>query len=752
MKIPEALRKDNSLQDSNPWSLDIPKLPEKQRDVILKQAFGDQKSLNDFQFILRDIMQGDNSLRDREEYKHLNLPQIRVALEWLIENEVMSEQLKGLLITEPWRVAFKREPPTPSSFLDEKYLGPMVENLWRPLRRSFIDFFDPLKSWRTAVLVASIGSGKSTLTCLIFAYISVCYALMWSPHKFFSKMSTSVFALVFCAVSQKKGSEVYLEPILQLFESSPYFERLRTHGEMKEAERLNLRSEDVEKIQFTTSSPSSVLQSLNGLNWKLIAQAGSLLGVNILGGAMTELSFFHEAGWGEDKIRTFFTKLRQRISNRFSNSYYARMILDSSPYSMENFPDSWIWGEAQESTDNFFYTGSRWDLFPEEFDEVYKVEYDESTGRIVDLKSEFDWDNSFMLYKGGNGKLPLPIPEEWEAARYDAVDLIRCPRRRITANGVEDFLQKANENPIEFMRDICGIPSGTADRIFYDPEKVEACFSSGLKNIYGCIKAPAMEDPEHLIWNQVSQTFFYKVMDKYHFYYAPELVRCVSVDQSLSKDMTSIAMSHIEMDPVRIDPQTQQPMRLFVTDFTIMINPKGGLINLDAIKFFIHDLRRLGNLRIVHTSFDGYESASTKQFLLRSGMTVDYVSVDRDNAPYQTFIDMVFKNRWYCGKNVFVKNNMKSLQMRKRKVSGSLKIDHSKGELVYDTTGNWDVDLAGINAKDSTDAIAGNIWLMTTYMQDFPPIKKFNPVESLDRTYEIVSKKNEEYLSGMNLI
>jgi hypothetical protein len=70
-------------------------------------------------------------------------------------------------------------------------------------------------------------------------------------------MVTSVFALVFCAVSQKKGSEVYLEPILQLFESSPYFERLRTHGEMKEAELQNLKSDVVEKVQFTTSTPSA---------------------------------------------------------------------------------------------------------------------------------------------------------------------------------------------------------------------------------------------------------------------------------------------------------------------------------------------------------------------------------------------------------------------------------------------------------------------------------------------------------------
>jgi hypothetical protein len=454
----------------------------------------------------------------------------------------------------------------------------------------------------------------------------------------------------------------------------------------------------------------------------------------------------------EDRILNFFSKLRQRISNRFANNYYSRMILDSSPYSLESFPDSWIWGEARENPDNFFFDGSRWDLFPEEFPETHKVDYDESSGKFSKLEYNYTWDNSFKLFLGGNGKLPVVCETEGQAAHFDNLDLKWCPKKRVTSNGVESFVDKANENPIEFMRDICGIPSGTADRIFYDPQKIENCFTNSLKNIYGCIKAPAMEDPEHLIWDQISPIFFYKVMDRYYYYYSPELPRCISVDQSKSKDMTSICMSHCERDLKRIDPQTGQPMRVFVTDFSININPKGGLINLDAIKFFIFDLRHLGNLNIVHTSFDGYESASTKQFLLRQGFTIDYVSMDKDNTPYMTFIDMVFKNRWFCGKNIFIKNNMKSLQMTKRKTTGSLKLDHSLGELIYDYSGDWILDKAGINAKDSTDAIAGNIFLMEVYSTDFPAIHTFDPSEPLNREYDTIIKKNQEYLSKLNLI
>jgi hypothetical protein len=576
---------------------------------------------------------------------------------------------------------------------------------------------------------------------------------MWNPHKTFAKLSTTIFALVFCAVSQKKGSEVYLESLLQLYESSPFFKRLRTHHEMKEEERKLHENKIVEYIPFTTSTPSSSLQSGNGLNYKLISSANALLGVNILGGAMTELSFFHEAGWAEEKIRTFFTKLRQRIANRFSNSYWARMILDSSPNSTETFPDSWIFGEARESPDNFFFDGSRWDIFPEEFSDVFPVvEYDETTGHITKLEGEHTWENSFKLYKGGNGKLPVVCESQGVSTQFEVADMIWVPRHRVTINGTENFVAKANENPIDFMRDICGIPSGSRDRLFYLNDSIENCFNNGLKNMYGAIKAPHMEDPEHLIWNQIAPMFFYKIMDKYFYYYAPEVARCISVDQSKSKDVTCIAMSHAERDVTRIDSQTKQPLTVYVTDFTIYIVPKGGLINLDAIKFFIYDLRRLGNLNIRHVSFDGYESEPTKQFLMRQGFDIDYLSVDKNNDPYMTFYDLVMNRRWFCGRNAFLKNNMKSLHMAKRKQSGSVKVDHFLGELVYDWTGDWATDLCGVNAKDGTDAVTGTLWLMGVYSEHFPASRTFDPNAVLERTYESVSKSNTAMFEKMGYI
>ena len=95
---------------------------------------------------------------------------------------------------------------------------------------------------------------------------------------------------------------------------------------------------------------------------------------------------------------------------------------------------------------------------------------------------------------------------------------------------------------------------------------------------------------------------------------------------------------------------------------------------------------------------------------------------------------------------------MKSLQMSRRKVTNTVKLDHTKGERVYDYTGNWTLDTAGINAKDATDAIVGNIYLMEVYSTSYPAIHTFDPNAIFERTYEEIVKKNTDYLRKMNLV
>ena len=110
---------------------------------------------------------------------------------------------------------------------------------------------------------------------------------------------------------------------------------------------------------------NSALAMQNGVNYKIINGAGSILGQNIISAVISELTMFSENGWSDDKIFTFFTKLRKRIDNRMKGNYYGRFIIDSQPNSLESPIDEWIWDEGtKKNKKNYIVTGSRWKYFP----------------------------------------------------------------------------------------------------------------------------------------------------------------------------------------------------------------------------------------------------------------------------------------------------------------------------------------------------------------------------------------------------
>ena len=756
--------------EKNPFSIEVKNFDtDKTKWEIQKGVVNPPKELplpdelGELKFILEDILAGDSSQFDNEIIKNLNIDNIMAAIEWLARKDNLSETFKDNLLADGWRLNFKAKPPTPAEFLTEKYIGNQAESTYDWARDVFIDFMDPLKPYRTLVLAQHIGSGKSTLSTLIQLFISTHYAMMWHPWKYFNLAPSSVFTQCLGAWNQKKASELLLEPFVQILEQSPYFKRVRTHTDLVDAAGEDL----AEHICWTTSTPTSVLSMQNGVNYKIINGPGSILGQNIISAVVSEMTMFTENGWTNDQVFKFFTKLRKRIDNRMKGNYYGRMIIDSQPNTLESVIDDWIWNEAPKSSENYIVTGSRWKFFPQEFPyawkqnrENWKSMADGSLSATKDaikkaldqdcLKKDFNKKQTFPIFKGTNGQPPKVVESESELTMYEPRDIIWAPTTQVTSNGNKSMLDAALESPIEFLRDQCGIPSGTPDRIFYNKQTVEDCFENNLRNMFGHITAPAEEEPEHLIWNQIKDKFFNKIIDKYYFYYEPGIPRVVSVDQSYAGDVTSIAMTHVERDSERKDDVTGEPVKVFVTDFIITIIPKGGIINLDAIKCFIWDLVSLGNIKIKHVSYDGFQSQPSIQFLKRKGIEVDYLSVDKTNEPYLNFIDYVQHKRWFAGKCIYMKNNMLSLHFEKRKQGkGTTKVDHFNGEIYTDGNGDWNTDMRGTNAKDAADAVTGTIELINRYENEFVPYVVWRPLALNDRSYETMKNKQDEFMEKM---
>lgn len=755
------------LQETNPWSinvddsnidkdyskstLEIPEAPASQILTLGKSDFN--SNINNLSFILQDILAGDKDAMKRPEFNALNFPAIKAYLNWAIKTNSISDVVKGDLMNNAWRLNFKCKPPTPEEFLTDKYIGAQAEALYQPVRDVFCEFLDPLKPYRTLVLYPHIGFGKSTLAVLVQLYISVHYAMMWHPYSFFGLAPSSIFTQCLGGWNQKKASELLVEPFVNILEASPYFKKVRTHTDLVEASADEISN----CIHWTTSTPTSVLAMQNGVSIKIISGAGSILGQNIISAAISEMTMFEENGWSQEKIFTFFTKLRKRIDSRMKSNYYGRCLIDNQPNALSSPIDDWICNSAPKNSSNFIVSGSRWKFYPKEFPEAW-------------IKSRTDWHeplclkqdfiNAFPIFKGGDGTPAKVVETKEELATFPAVDIVWAPMKQITSSGIVNFKESALESPINFLRDWAGIPSNTADRILYNSKWIEDIFDNNLKNVYSTMIAKAEDEPEHLIWNQIKDEYFHTILGKYYFYYEPNIPRVASIDLAISGDTAAISISHVERDKERLDTQGQ-PLKVYVTDLIVPIIPKGGMINLDAFKFFIIDLIKLGNMNIRHVSFDSFQSRAMMQSLERMGIQVDYVSVDKNNAPYLSLIDYIIHRRYFCGKSIMLKNNLLSLQMTKRKQTGTAKIDHMNGDNVYSdefcmpgssyTEQSWTMSRVGNFAKDLSDCVGGNMYLLDTYENEYIPYHVWDPLKEKERTYEGELSKQKNLLLSMGL-
>lgn len=652
------------------------KEPDKSKDYGM-----DPIELNNTQYILKDLIQGDTSLFDSIE--NVDIKKIKKALDFLLNNDGLSEQQKLELTMDSWRVNYLDKPPTPEEFLTYKYLGPTVDTIFPYIKKIFVDFMDPTKPYRNLILYPFIGFGKSFLSTIVTLYISTCVSMMRSPWRFFGLSPATQLSQFLLSYSLKKSSELLLEPFVGIMESSPFFEKERTLAGIKEKEEEFKKLGKVDKMYYTTAAPTSALAFASGITIKLASNPQAILGTTIVSIVMSELAFFTLAGKTSEYIMQIFNKSLNRVDSRMHGNYWGRCVLDSSPNDLNNAIDQYVIYDAPKKKDHYVVKGSMWEWRPDQY------------------KEEFENHETFKVYTGSNGNPPRilqpgdPLLEANSGA--DQNKIIEVP----------NSLYDAFEGDIaEALKDNAGIPSGAADTLITDYGPVEAMFNNDLKNIYADIHAPAMENPNDLIWNQICDMFFKNKAGQFEFYYKPRLPRCVSVDQSYATDVCSIAMSHVE----RFFDSDED---IYVVDFTIAIVPtKNDHINLEAVHKFIYDLKYKGNLNIEHVSFDHFQSETTLQNLKREGFDVEHLSVDDKLDPYLNLISLIKRHRIAVGKNIFFKNNLKSLHMSHTKQSGKTKIDHdnSRGQIFTGDT-SWSKSQIGLYGKDVSDAACASIEL-----------------------------------------
>jgi hypothetical protein len=647
---------------------------------------------------LVDGLQGDMGVFGKQ-LEYVDIKKLKLALDFILNNENLSDNQKLDLLTNSWRIYYKTKPPSPEEFLTEKYIGKQADETYPRVRKWFLDFMDPSTMYRHAVLYPFIGAGKSTLAVLINLYITVHMSLMRNPKAYLGVATSSVLAFVLCSYNLKKAQEVLLDPFINILEGSEYFEKLRTKEDMIKREAKYRHESEADHIFWTTASKNGVsaLQFGNSLNYKLASNPNAILGLTIICGTMTELAFFREAGKGDDYIWRFFNDIKTRVWSRMKQksdptgiNYWGRSILDSSPNDLESPIDHYCMFDADKDPLNYVVKGSHWKWVPEDYDDI---------------------NDQFPIFMGSNGKPPM-ILQTTEG--FEPQDILMVPR--IHYQKFHDDLRKS-------LKDLAGIPQGSLDKLFYDFSKIEMVFEPKLKNIEVCLKADARQSPTELLWRQFRDDLFVRHGSGYHFWYKPKLPRVFHIDQSLTGDMAAVAFCHVERKYPELGNTLDVSKDLiYVIDFIIPIHPYGGRINLDAIKEVITDVYGKGQMPILKGSYDNFQSEASIQYLERYGLEMDQVSVDKTMDPYLFLAQLVETGNLKIGRNVFFKNNLKSLRIVPRKLSHTLKVDHTLGDNINPVGADisWEGSMVGLHAKDVSDAVAGAVYQAKKYLSINP--------------------------------
>ena len=526
---------------------------------------------------------------------------------------------------------------------------------------------------------------NSYLSTMIILYTTTCISLMRDPWNYFGLNPATVLAQALASYSQKKSSELLLEPFNSMLEASPFFEKVKMKEQMREADEAFREADHIDKIYYTTASPTSAMSFSGGVNIKLASSNRDILGLSLLGIVFSELAFFTDAGKTSEWIMSFYNSGKARIKSRLHGDYYGRSILDSSPNDRDNAIDAYIIGDARKDKTNYIVEGSMWKWDPERYGK----------------------EQTFKVFTGATGQPPKilnpgdPLLTDTSISPDKIIDVPMSLR--------QDF----ENDVVKSLKDCAGIPSGSVHALISDYSKIERMFQPGLRNVYTGISAPAEVSPIDLIWNQVSEKFFIRRGNRYEFYYKPYLPRVVAVDQSFATDLTCISMGHIERYKETGD-------NIFVIDFTIPIIPtKSSKVNLEAIKVFIEDLRSKGMMNISAVGFDQFQSEVTMQNLKREGFVVDRISSDRTMDPYMNLSALMSAGRVAVGRNIFLKNNLKSLEFTRSKRGGKSKIDHdsSKAGVTFSSDESWETSPLGMYAKDVSDAVVGVVELCRRYFK-----------------------------------
>ena len=479
--------------------------------------------------------------------------------------------------------------------------------------------------------------------------------------------------------TKSSAYDLVIKGLDSLLQTSPKCQKLHYERDMTNPEYT-----ESGKILFCNTSKGNSILRVGDIFYDCISEPIQLVGRNLISVSATELSFLKEV-MPEEKVMKLVDEMFSRVHNRFGyNNPNVSLIVDSSPNSMEGLADQWI-EKHKNDKDKLFINDKKWEL--PTFSWMFPI-YEKDKNN-----------NVFPIFKGTSTQ-PTKIITKEEVKNFNEEDIIWTPN---------DLYELAKDNVTKIMRDFGATPTAGSDtKLFTNHQLIDQCFVPNLKNFYMFEYASYLLAPETLLWDKVRPLFYVYTGQKNSFRLKryPSAERFVHIDMAEKKDMAGVSMVHLETDKIG--------RKMYVADFTLPImSKKDDKINLDSFKYLVYCMKVYGNTNIKKVTYDGFESKSSIQFLERNGFECERLSLDNTPDYYLSFASWVMQGRVKIGKNLVMKNNMKSLittnegHNGKESKSGKLIVDHVQGDWIDLENSDWEKSKCGYFGKDLSDSFVG---------------------------------------------
>ena len=523
------------------------------------------------------------------------------------------------------------------------------------------------------------GWGKSTLLAMIKFYRAVLTISYRNPKQYLKLGESTRLTDATISFTKSSAYDLVIKGLDSLLQTSPKCQKLHYERDMTNPEYT-----ESGKILFCNTSKGNSILRVGDIFYDCISEPIQLVGRNLISVSATELSFLKEV-MPEEKVMKLVDEMFSRVHNRFGyNNPNVSLIVDSSPNSMEGLADQWI-EKHKNDKDKLFINDKKWEL--PTFSWMFPI-YEK------DKKN-----NVFPIFKGTSTQ-PTKIITKEEVKNFNEEDIIWTPN---------DLYELAKDNVAKIMRDFGATPTAGSDtKLFTNHQLIDQCFVPNLKNFYMFEYASYLLAPETLLWDKVRPLFYVYTGQKNSFRLKryPSAERFVHIDMAEKKDMAGISMVHLETDKIG--------RKMYVADFTLPImSKKDDKINLDSFKYLVYCMKVYGNTNIKKVTYDGFESKSSIQFLERNGFECERLSLDNTPDYYLSFASWVMQGRVKIGKNLVMKNNMKSLittnegHNGKESKSGKLIVDHVQGDWIDLENSDWEKSKCGYFGKDLSDSFVG---------------------------------------------